>query len=114
MSSGLTQFGAVSQATAFAGALEARANWERTKAMAAADRMHTEANRTVQQAVKLVQTPLQIRAQVMAERGIDRLDLMRLGAQARLEAEISIDSEARERARQAQTRTTGVLFDLQA
>ncbi len=113
MNTPLSQFGAATpQASAFAVAQQARANWDRVKAMAAADRMHGEAVKTVEPARKLVQTPLEIRAQVMAERGVDRLDLTRMGAQARLEAEISIDAEARDRARQAKIKTEGNFVDL--
>ena len=114
MNTTLSQFGAAPQATAHAVAQQARANWDRVKAMAAVDRMHAEAVKAVQPAVRLVQTPLEIRAEVMAERGVDRLDLTRMGAQARLEAEISIDAEARDRARQAQIKTRGNFIDLTA
>jgi hypothetical protein len=112
MNTVLSQSGAAPQASAYAVAQQARANWDRVKAMAAADRMHAEAVKTVQPAAKLVQTPMQIRAEVMADRGIDRLDLQHMGAQARLEAEISIDAEAR--ARQARTRDMGNFVDLKA
>jgi hypothetical protein len=114
MNTTLSQFGAAPQATAHAVAQQARANWDQAKAMAAVDRMHTQAVKTVEPAKKLVQTPLEIREEVMTERGIDRLDLTRMGAQARLEAEISIDAEARERARQAKIKTTGNFVDLTA
>ena len=114
MNTTLSQFGAAPQATAFAVAQQARANWDRVKAMAAVDRMHTEAVKTVQAPAKLEPTPLEIRAEVMAERGVDRLDLTRMGAQARLEAEISIDTEARERARQAKVKAEGNFVDLTA
>jgi hypothetical protein len=114
MSIALSHSGTSSLASARAVAERARSNWEQVKAMAAADRMGAQATKTVQPANKLVQTPFQIRDQVMAERGVDRLDLMRMGAQARLEAEISIDAETRERARQAQIRTSGNFLDLKA
>lgn len=114
MSIALSQSGTSTLASARAVAEQARASWEQVKAMAAADRMGAAATKTVQPANKLVQTPFQIREEVMTERGVDRLDLMRMGAQARLEAEISIDAEARERARQAQIKTTGNFIDLKA
>ena len=50
----------------------------------------------------------------MADLGLDRRDLIKLGAQARLEAEISIEAETRKRARQAQVRSQGVFLDLKA
>jgi hypothetical protein len=114
MKTTLSQFGAPTAGTAHAVAQQARANWERVKAMAAADRTQLAAAQAVQPAGKLVQTPLEIREEVMAERGLNRRDLVQLGAQARLQAEISIDAEARERARRAQMRTTGVFLDLKA
>ena len=49
-----------------------------------------------------------------ADLGLDRRDLIKLGAQARLEAEISIEAETRKRARQAQVRSQGAFLDLKA
>jgi hypothetical protein len=112
MSSGLTQFGATVRESAYAVAQRARANAE--QARAAADRMRAEAFRAVEPAVKVVETPAQIRAQVMAARGVDRLALLALNAQARIEAEISINAETAARARQAHIRTTGNFVDLKA
>ena len=48
----------------------------------------------------------------MAERGVDRITLMRLSPQARLEAEISLTNETARRACKAQIRTTGNYVDL--
>ena len=70
MSYGLSHIGASQQETALA--------------MAAADRMRAQATRAVQPAVKVVRTPLEIRDQVMAERGLNRLDIVKLSGQARL------------------------------
>ena len=81
-------------------------------AMAAADRLRGQATRAVSPAVKVVETPLEIRDQVMAERGLNRLDIIKLSGQARLEAEISINAETNQRTRQAQIRTTGNFVDL--
>ena len=92
---------------------QARANAE--AARAAADRMRSgDGPDTVLPAVKVVESPAEIRDKVMSERGIDRLDLMRLGPQARLEAEISIQAETAERARRANIHSTGTFLDLKA
>ena len=109
MSFGLTQIGATLPASAFAAVarrVEAKA------AVDAVDRMGANAIRAVQPAIKVVETPVQIRAQVMADRGVDSLTLVRLSPQARIEAEISINAEAAQRARQAQIRTQGNFLDL--
>ena len=98
MSYGLSHIGASQQEAALA--------------MAAADRMRGQATRAVSPAVKVVETPLEIRDQVMAERGLNRLDIVKLSGQARLEAEISINAETNQRTRQAQIRTTGNFVDL--
>jgi len=47
MSNTLSQFGAPTAGTAHAVAQQARANWERVKAMATADRMHVETARAI-------------------------------------------------------------------
>ena len=114
MSNTLSQFGAPTAGTAHAVAQQARANWERVKAMATADRMHVETARAVPPAARLAPTPSEIREEVMADLGLDRRDLIKLGAQARLEAEISIEAETRKRARQAQVRSQGAFLDLKA
>ena len=117
MNVGSTHIGTNAQSYALAAAQvadQARANWQQVQAMAAADRTNAQDQRAVQPSGKLVQTTAQIRDQVMAERGVDRLDLMRLPAQARLEAEISIAVEAADRAREANTqpRPTGLVLDI--
>ena len=55
---------------------------------------------------------LRVFDQVMAERGVDRVTLLRLAPQARIEAEISVNAETALRARQARIRTTGNFIDL--
>jgi hypothetical protein len=112
MSMGLSQSDAGTRVSAYAVAQRARASWEQVKAMAAADRMQVEAARVVNPAPKLVETPAQIREQVMADRGLDRRDLAELGAQARLEAEISIAAETARRARDAKIKSQGNFVDL--
>lgn len=113
MTLGLSRIDATpAQPTAAAVAAQARVNWRQVQAMVALDRMHGQDARQAQPAAKLVQTTAEIRDQVMAERGVDRLDLIRLSAQARLEAEISIDAEAAERARRAKARPTGAVLDI--
>jgi hypothetical protein len=102
------------QPTAAAVAAQARANWRHVQAMVALDRMHGQDAREPQPAAKPVQTTAEIRDEVMAERGVDRLDLVQLSAQARLEAEISIEAETAQRARQAKARATGAIVDIKA
>src|SRR5436190_23330525 len=114
MNVGSNHIGTPAQSYALAAAQvadQARANWQQVQAMAAADRTNAQDERAVRPTGKLVETTSQIREQVMAERGVDRLDLMRLPAQARLEAEISIAVEAAARAREAngQPRPPGLL-----
>ena len=84
----------------------------RELALAATDRMRAQALRSVQPANRTVESRDQIRDQVMAERGVDRITLLKLTPQARIEAEISVNAETTLRARQAQIRTTGNYIDL--
>ena len=84
----------------------------RELAFAAADRMRAQALRAVQPANRAFETPDQVREQVLADRGVDRIALMGLNAQARLEAEISINAETTQRVRQASIRSTGNYIDL--
>ena len=112
MSIGLSRFGASLPISALAVAERARANAQQVRA--AADRMRGEAVGAVQPPNRLTENRLEIREQVMADRGLDRLALMRLNAQARIEAEISINAETADRARQGQIRTTGCYLDLKA
>jgi hypothetical protein len=60
----------------------------------------------------VLETPAQIREQVMADRGLVGRDLLKLGPQARLEAEISIMAETARRAGQADIQSTGNFVDL--
>jgi len=110
MSTGLTQSGATPRETASAVAQRARENAQ--AARAAADRMRAGADRASEPPNKLVETPAEVRAQVMAERGVDRVALLRLPPLARMEAEISINAETTARAHQAQIHTTGNFVDL--
>ena len=84
----------------------------RELAFAATDRMRAQALRSVQPANRTVESRDQIRDQVMAERGVDRVTLLRLAPQARIEAEISVNAETALRARQARIRATGNFIDL--
>lgn len=79
---------------------------------AATDRMRAQALRAVQPANRAVESRDQIRDQVMAERGVDRVTLLKLTPQARIEAEISVTTETALRARDARIRTTGNFVDL--
>ena len=110
MSTGVTHSGATLRETAFAVAQRARENAD--TARTAADRMRAEAARGIAPPNKLVEAPSEVRAKVMAERGVNRLELMRLPPLARIEAEISIDAETAARARKAGIRTTGNFVDL--
>jgi hypothetical protein len=74
--------------------------------------MRAEAGRSVAPPNKLVETPSDVRARVIAARGMDPLRLLRLPPLARLEAEISINAETVARAREARIRTTGNFVDL--
>ena len=98
--------------TALAVAEAARANWGQTQTMAALDRMNVQPARRVEPSVKVIETPAEIRSKVMAERGVDQLELLRLGPQARLEAEVSIDRETAARAHKARSEGLGTLVDL--
>jgi hypothetical protein len=89
-----------------------RARENALAARAAADRMRAEATRAVETPNKLVETPAEVRAEVMSERGMNAAALMRLPPLARLEAEISISAETAARAHKAQIRTTGNFVDL--
>lgn len=112
MNIGLSHSGASPSDAAFAAAHYGRGRGYARQAADAADRMRAEAVRAVQPANKLVESPSEIRAKVMSDRGVNNLTLVKLGAQARIEAEISINAETARRARQAQIRTTGNFVDL--
>lgn len=83
-----------------------------SQAYAATDRLRAQALRSIQPANRAVESRDQIRDQVMAERGVDRITLISLSPQARIEAEISLTAETARRARQAEIRTTGAFVDL--
>lgn len=84
----------------------------RELAFAATDRMRAQALRAVQPANPAVESRDQIRDKILAERGVDRITLLKLTPQARIEAEISVTVETARRAQQAQIRTTGNFVDL--
>lgn len=107
-----SQIGARGLSAAFAVAQQARASAEQVRA--AADRMRIEGTREVAPVDKLSETRADIRRDVMAERGVDPRELARMGAQARLEAEVSINRETEARARKAGIKATGVYLDLTA
>jgi hypothetical protein len=110
MSMGLSQNGTTQRASAFAVAQQARANAQAIRA--GAERLRAIGPDNVLPPIKVVQSPAEIRAKVMEERGLDRRDMVQLGPQARLETEISIQAETEERERQAKLRDKGALFDL--
>lgn len=96
MGSGPTQIGATTAATAYAAAAgRARSNL----AEAAADRMHGAELRAIQPVADPFPVRDQVRDQVLADRGLDRIALRKLGPLARLEAEISVDNETARRLR---------------
>ena len=110
MSTGLTHSDATPRETASAVAQRARENAQ--QARAAADRMRADSTRSIESPVKLAETPSDVHAKVMAERGMNRVELMRLPPLARIEAEISINAETAARAHKAQIHTTGNFIDL--
>ena len=114
MSMGLSQLGASTRALAFAMAQQGRVDMREVLAVAAADRMQAGALKAVQPPMDSYRTTDQIRDRVMTERGVDRVTLMHLGPQARIEAEVSINAAAAARARQAAPRATGNLLDIRA
>ena len=100
MSIGLTHLGASVRGLAYAMAQGGRVDGEQVLATAAADRMRAGALKKVQPADGAAEA----REQVMAERGVDRIALLRMGPQARLEAEIAIEAATAARVRQTQAR----------
>jgi hypothetical protein len=84
----------------------------RELAFAAADRMRAKSLRAVQPANPAVESRDQIRDQILAERGIDRITLLKLAPQARIETEISITIETARRTPPAPIRATGNFVDL--
>lgn len=113
MSTPVSHTGAIETATAWIAAYGASASRSAPRsASAAVDRMHVDPTRAVRPAARLVETPSQLRDEVMADRGVTRRDLVQLSPQARLEAEISIQSETRARARETRVRSEGVFVDL--
>lgn len=103
MDLGLTRIGASGEAAA-------------PRAMAAVDRMHGQALRTVAPSAGPAPRRDRIRDEVLAERGLDRIALARLGPLTRLEAEISVDAETARRLQRADAReparSLGTLIDI--
>ena len=79
---------------------------------ATTDRLRAPAPRVVQLTGLAAASRDQIRDQVLAERGVDRITVLKLTPQARLEVEISVATETARRAHPAQARATGTLIDL--
>ena len=84
----------------------------RELAFAATDRMRAQSLRAVQPANPAVESRDQIRDRILAERGVDRITLLKLTPQARIEAEISVTIETARRTQQAPIRATGNFVDL--
>jgi len=66
----------------------------------------------VQPANPVVESRDQIRDQILAEWGIDRVTLLKLAPQARIEAEISVTIETARRTPPTPIRATGNFVDL--
>lgn len=84
----------------------------RELAFAAADRMRAQSLRAVQPANPTVESRDQIRDRILAERGVDRITLLKLTPQARIEAEISVTIETARRTPPAPIRATGNFVDI--
>jgi len=104
MSISLTHLGASIRGLAFAMAQRGRVDGAQVLAAAAADGLAGGLLKPIQP----VSAADEVRAEVMAERGIDRVALLRMGPQARFEAEASIEGAAAMRARRAQ----GAILDI--
>lgn len=84
----------------------------RELAYATTDRLRARAQRVVQPNGLADESRDQIRDQVLAERGVNRITVLKLTPQARIEVEISVITETARRAHPVQARTTGTLIDL--
>jgi len=108
MSSGLTHTGAIARGLAYAPA-PPRAPWTW-------DRATQRPNVTAAKAVAPTPNPAeareQVREQVMVERGVDLLDLYRMGSQQRIRTEAAIVAEMAVRTAQARGRETAHFIDL--
>jgi hypothetical protein len=109
MSSGLTHTGAIARGLAYAPA-PPRRSWTEV----AAERL--AANVTATKPAAPTPNPSaareEIREQVMAERGVDLLDLYRMGSQQRIRTEAAIMAEMALRTAQARGRETANFVDL--
>ena len=108
MSPGLSQIGATPRIAAYAPAAVARAE-PAARAQAAPNVTTAKA---VQPTDDVFRARERIREQVMAERGVDLLDLYRMASLERIRAESEIAAETAERVRQERARGLGVLIDL--
>jgi hypothetical protein len=105
MSFGLTHTGAIARGPAYAPVVRVRpAQTDQTP--------NVSAVKAVRPAAGAAEARERIREQVMAERGVDLLDLYRMGSYERIRAESEIAAETAERARQAQARGVGTLVDV--
>ena len=108
MSSGLTHIGAIARGLAYAPAPALRA-WGRNDA---GERPNVTAAKLAAPTPNAAAAREQIRTQVMVERGVDLLDLYRMGSQERIRTEAAIMTETAVRARQASVRPTANFVDL--
>ncbi|WP_397401688.1 hypothetical protein [Phenylobacterium sp.] len=84
----------------------------RELAFTASDRMRAQSRSAVQPANPFVESRDQIRDRILAELGVDRITLLKLNPQARIESEISIMIETARRTPPAPIRATGNFVDL--
>ena len=110
MSLGLSHIGATPKSPAYAAAPAARA--QGFAAPKAEETPNVSVIKPVRAADNAFQARERIREQVMAERGVDLLDLYRMGSQQRIQTEAEIAAETAERARRAQARGLATIIDL--
>jgi hypothetical protein len=110
MSSGLTHTGAIARGLAYAPA-PPRRSWTEVAA-ARLEAANVTAAKPVQPTPNAGEAREQIREQVMAERGVDLLDLYRMGSQQRIRTEAAIMAEMALRAAQSRARQTAQFVDL--
>ena len=108
MSSGLTHTGAIARGLAYAPAPELRV-WSQGRP---AERANVTASKPVTPMPNAAEAREQVREQVMVERGVDLLDLYRMGSQQRIRTEAAIMAEMALRTAQARGRETAHFIDL--
>ena len=111
MNSGLSQLGATPFSPAYAAAAAAAARAEAT-AQGAGNTPAVSAVKPDRPSANAYQARENIRQQVMAERGVDLLDLYRMGSLRRIRTEAAIAAETADRTRRAQQPGLGTLIDL--